>query len=197
MERISPELLRSALSEEHAKDSAPLLLGATLHRRNLSAEIVEVEAYGFQDDPASHSYRGQSRRNLAMFGEPGLAYVYVSYGVHEMLNVACRPAGEGSAILIRAARPIAGIEEMRSRRPLARNEFDILGGPGRLTQAMQIDRSHNHIDLFSPNDELWIELNHARIENPIRTKRIGLSPCSTFDEPWRFVHPELRRWASR
>ena len=126
--------------------AARALLGCTLWRRIgrqvFSARIVEVEAYLGANDAASHARRGlRSPRNQSMYLEGGHAYVYLSYGMHWCLNVVTQEAGTAEAVLIRAGQPLKGIEAMKSRRPKARREFDLMNGPGKVCMAMDIDRA--------------------------------------------------------
>ncbi len=120
------------------------LLGKTLvyesHRGRISGRIVETEAYLATHDPASHSARGQTRRNASMFGPPGTSYVYLSYGMHHCLNVVCQREGVGEAVLIRALEPLAGIALMRQNRG-KRSDKELTNGPGKLCQALGIDLS--------------------------------------------------------
>ena len=155
---------------------APELIGASLFVGETGGVIVEVEAYD-RDDPASHSYRGQTLRNGVMFGPPGHAYVYRSYGIHWCLNFVCRP---GSAVLIRAVEPIAGVDVMRKRRGL--DEMRLLcAGPGRLCQALGIDIAVNGLALDEPPFRL---LPAPSPFEPLVGVRIGIS--RGVDTPWRY-----------
>lgn len=124
------------------------LVGKLLHKPEdgLVARIVEVEAYR-QDDPASHAHRGQTARNTPMFGPPGHAYVYFSYGAHWCLNVVAGEEGFGEGCLLRAAEPLEGLQLMRARRGPTIRERDLLRGPGRLGQAFALERSYSGTDI--------------------------------------------------
>lgn len=137
---------------------ARALLGKKLVRRINSAElngiIVETEAYCGREDSACHAYRGQTPRNAVMFGSPGHAYVYFTYGMHYMLNLVTEKEGNPCAVLIRAVLPLAGIEEMEARR--GKKGKELTNGPAKLCQALGINKSLNGWDLTC-GEELWVE----------------------------------------
>jgi DNA-3-methyladenine glycosylase len=159
---------------------APDLVGVTLAVDGVGGTIVEVEAYDHVD-PAAHGYRGRTARNASMFGPPGHAYVYRSYGIHWCLNFVCEDEGVASAVLIRALEPERGLEEMRRRRGL--DDLRLLcAGPGRLCQALDITRDCDGL----PLDEPPFELLPRREEPPIATgPRIGITRAA--DRPWRYA----------
>ena len=158
---------------------APDLLGVTLLVDGVGGPIVEVEAY-HHEDPASHGFGGRTERNAAMFGPPGHAYVYRSYGIHWCLNFVCEEDGSASAVLLRALEPRVGLDAMRARRGL--NEPRLLSaGPGRLCQALGVTRDHDGL----PLDEPPFELRERETEPEIaRGPRIGISRATEL--PWRF-----------
>lgn len=166
---------------------APDLLGRIVVRRlrdgtRLAARVVECEAYR-PDDPASHSFRGPTPRNRVMFGPAGHLYVYFVYGMHHCMNVVTGPPGEGSAVLLRAAEPIDGLDEMRRRR--GRGTLgELCAGPGRLCEALGIDRSLDGADLVRGND-IWITAGErVAAERVCSGPRVGIRVG--VDHPWRF-----------
>src|SRR3954453_5501596 len=147
--------LRKSFFARSVHDVAPDLVGATLLFNGVGGTIVEVEAY-HHTDPAAHSFGGQTPRNAVMFGPPGFAYVYRSYGIHWCLNFVCEEEGSASAVLIRALEPSTGIAAMRRRRGL-QDLHALCSGPGKLTEALGITIAHNALPLDRPPTAL-----HAR-----------------------------------
>lgn len=141
-----PDLNRSAL------EVAPLLLGCVLRTPDAAVRIVEVEAYDGALDPASHAFRGPTRRNAVMFGPPGFLYVYSLHG-HSCLNVACREPGVASAVLLRAGEVIEGLDAVRARRPGV-SDAALARGPGNLCRALGITLAENGADLAGPRARL-------------------------------------------
>jgi len=160
-------------------DVAPDLIGATLLVDGIGGPIVEVEAYD-QDDPAAHGYRGRTERNASMFGPPGHAYVYRSYGLHWCLNFVCEGVGIPSAVLIRAIEPRFGIEIMQARRQVAEIRL-LCSGPGRLCQALGLTRAHDGRALDLPPFEIRACSTSVRVANGLR---VGITKAA--DKPWRY-----------
>ena len=158
---------------------APDLIGAKLLVNGVGGIIVEVEAY-HHTEPAAHSFRGPTPRNLVMFGPPGVAYIYRSYGIHWCVNFVCEKAGSASAVLIRALQPTDGIPAMRRRRGL-HDERLLCSGPGKLTQALGITHRHNGLALDAPPFALRARANKPEI---IAGVRIGLTKA--VELPWRY-----------
>jgi DNA-3-methyladenine glycosylase len=158
---------------------APDLIGATLQFEGAGGVIVELEAY-HHTDPAAHSYGGMTARNAVMFGPPGFAYVYRSYGIHWCLNFVCEPEGSAAAVLIRALEPTEGLAAMRRRRGLSEERL-LCSGPGRLCQALGITVAHNGLALDAAPFEL-----HARRGTPtiVTGPRIGITKAAEL--PWRY-----------
>lgn len=171
--------LRAADFEGDAHLVARALIGATLKVDGVGGRIVETEAYD-REDPASHSYSGPTERNQAMFGPPGRAYVYRSYGIHWCLNFVCREKGHGAGVLIRAIEPLHGLDAMRERRGLQDPRL-LCAGPGRVGQALGITRDLNGMRL----DQRPFEVFAAEEAWPIVLgPRIGISKAA--EVPWRF-----------
>ncbi|HWH04853.1 MAG TPA: DNA-3-methyladenine glycosylase [Gaiellaceae bacterium] len=164
---------------------APALIGATLLVDGVGGRIVEVEAYD-GTDPASHGFRGPTQRNASMFGPPGIAYVYRSYGIHWCLNLVCEEEGSAAAVLLRAFEPTHGLEAMRARRGLEEPRL-LASGPGRLCQALAVTRDHDGV----PLDEHPFELHAA--PKPVEVavgRRVGITKAA--DLPWRYVEAGSR-----
>jgi DNA-3-methyladenine glycosylase len=174
-----PLRLRRAFFARSVHAVAPELIGATLLFKGAGGVIVEVEAY-HHTDPAAHSFRGPSERNAVMFGPPGHAYVYRSYGIHWCLNFVCEPEGSASAVLIRALAPTQGLAAMRRRRGLA-DERLLCAGPGRLCQALGVTGAHNGLSLTAPPFEILARTEAVALAvGP----RIGISKA--VEHPWRY-----------
>jgi DNA-3-methyladenine glycosylase len=186
-------MLRRDFFARSVHEVAPDLIGVTLLVDGVGGRIVEVEAYD-EEDPASHGYGGRTARNEAMFGPPGHAYVYRSYGIHWCLNLACGDEGVPEAALIRALEPTAGIDEQRRRRGVEELRA-LCSGPGKLCQALGITRAHDGLALDAPPFRL-----EPRREVPeIATgPRIGITRATELS--WRFMEggsPFLSRSAPR
>ena len=172
---------------------APDLIGVTLLVDGVGGRIVEVEAYD-QEDPASHAYRGQTERNAAMFGPPGHAYVYRSYGIHWCLNLVCREEGVPEAVLIRALEPTVGLDLQRGRR-LTEDVRDLCSGPGKLCQALAITREHDGLALDVPPFKL---VERDKVPEIVTGPRIGITRAQELN--WRYMSagsPYLSRAAPR
>ena len=172
---------------------ARALIGKKLVRRigglELSGMIVETEAYCGKEDSACHAHRGKTKRNGVMFGPPGHAYVYFSYGMHYLLNMVTEAEGKPCAVLIRAILPVDGVEEMEARRR-RREDPELTNGPAKLCQAMGIDKSLNGWDLTTGN-EIWVE-DYKKISTKLitATPRIGIGYAKEEHRNalWRFVY---------
>jgi DNA-3-methyladenine glycosylase len=175
------------------------LLGKTLWRRTeaglAAGIIVETEAYDGANDPASHAWRGQTQRNAVMFGPPGHAYVYFTYGMHYCLNAVTGPAGQASAVLLRAIQPIVGLDLMRERRGIHIPDRDLARGPGRLCQALGITTTDNGADLAG--SALWISETATDMPDLLiaATPRIGITRAA--ERPWRFAVCDSRYISGR
>ena len=158
---------------------APELIGATLLVDGVGGTIVEVEAYD-HEDPAAHGYRGRTARNASMFGPPGHAYVYRSYGIHWCVNLVCEDEGVASAVLLRALKPTQGLDVMRERRRVHDARL-LCSGPGRLCQALAITREHDGLPLDEPPFELR---DRESVPAVVAGARIGITRAA--DRPWRY-----------
>ena len=174
MSRLSRDFFARSVHEV-----APDLIGVTLLVDGVGGVVVEVEAYD-QEDPASHGFRGRTARNASMFGPPGHAYVYRSYGIHWCLNFVCDEPGRAEAALVRALQPTHGIERMRARRRLE-DERALCSGPGKLCQALGLTREHDGLALDEPPFELL-----ARDATPgiVTGPRIGITQAA--ERTWRY-----------
>ncbi len=187
MRALAPDFYRRPVLEV-----ARELIGCTVEYEGAAGVIVETEAY-HQEEPACHAFAGLTARTRTLFGPPGRAYVYRSYGVHALLNAVCEHEGVGAGVLIRALAPVAEIERMRRRRELARrgalarsalHDEDLCSGPGKLTQALGIELSENGAPLaegpirITPATGRWLDA--PVVAGP----RIGITRATEL--PWRF-----------
>jgi DNA-3-methyladenine glycosylase len=163
---------------------AEALIGCVVTREGCSGVIVETEAY-HDTEPASHSFVGLTPRTTTLFGLPGHAYVYLSYGIHEMLNAVCEPPGIGAAVLIRALEPVDGIPEMAARRNVGPQRVrDLCSGPGKLTQALGITRADNGCDLA--RGPVVISARPRAWSDPVVQRDLRIGITKAVDLPWRF-----------
>jgi DNA-3-methyladenine glycosylase len=162
------------------------MVGCVVRHGEASGRIVETEAY-HETEPACHAFVGLTERTRVLFGPPGIAYVYRSYGIHALLNAVSESDGVGAAVLIRALEPIDGIDLMRERRGLERIE-DLCSGPGKLTQAVGVGLGHNETPLHGPIEILPRPAGEA--PRTVTGTRIGITKA--VDLPWRFCDADSR-----
>jgi DNA-3-methyladenine glycosylase len=178
----SRERLGASFFDRSVHEVARELVGCRLFYEGCGGVIVETESYE-RDDPACHAYVGLTDRTAILFGPPGHAYVYLSYGIHSLLNAVAEPEGEAAAVLIRALEPTAGIEKMRRRRG-GREDRELCSGPGKLTEALGIGLADNGADLssepflFAPREGVWEAVE------VLAGPRVGITKA--VERPWRF-----------
>jgi DNA-3-methyladenine glycosylase len=170
---VAPLLLNKILVHDHPTDG------------RVAARLVEVEAYAGEDDPGSHGFRGETARTTTMFGAPGHLYVYFTYGMHWCMNVVTAGTGVCSAVLLRAAAPIDGVETMRVRRAKSRRDRDLCSGPAKLTQAFALDGAHDGVDLVRGPVRL-VDDGTPPPRRPGNSARIGLATGKGDRERWRW-----------
>jgi DNA-3-methyladenine glycosylase len=177
-QKLGKSLKRSFFGRS-VHEVAPDLIGATMLVNGVGGIIVELEAY-HHTEPAAHSFNGPTPRNLVMFGPPGFAYVYRSYGIHWCVNFVCEKDGSASAVLIRALQPTHGIPAMRRRRGL-HDERSLCSGPGKLTEALAVTDAHNGLPLDAPPMAL-----HAHLEKPEIAAGVRIGITKAVELPWRY-----------
>ena len=168
--------------ERSVHEVAPRLIGATLLFGDCGGIIVETEAYD-QDDPACHAHVGLTPRTSVLFGPPGNAYVYLSYGIHRLFNLVCEPEGRGAAVLVRALQPAYGVPAMRRRRNKSAGA-DLCSGPGKLTQALGIGLEHNGAPLDAEPFQILPRSDEWRDVEIVTGPRIGITKAANY--PWRY-----------
>jgi len=164
------------------------LIGCVVRHGETAGRIVETESY-HMEEPACHAFAGVTERTRTLYGEPGHAYVYFSYGIHSLLNAVAEPEGVGAAVLIRALEPVDGIEVMRARRGVERPE-ELCSGPGKLTQALDIGLSLNESSLMDGPIELRTREPGAREPRVVAGERVGITKAVGL--PWRFCDADSR-----
>jgi DNA-3-methyladenine glycosylase len=173
-------MIRRDFFARSVHEVAPDLIGVTLLVDGVGGRIVEVEAYD-QEDPASHGYRGRTARNESMFGPPGYAYVYRSYGVHWCLNLVCGEEGVAEAVLVRALEPTQGIDVQEARRGV-QDVRALCSGPGKLCQALAITREHDGLPLDEPP---FLLEQRVSVPEIVTGPRIGITQAT--DRSWRYT----------
>jgi DNA-3-methyladenine glycosylase len=190
-EKILPRAFYNRSPEVVARDLIGKLLVRHVQGQRLSGRISEVEAYLGLDDPASHAFTGKTARNAVLFGPPGVAYVYMIYGMHYCLNVSCLPDGVAGGVLFRAVIPVEGVQAMAQLRGLSptASSKQLTGGPGRLCEAMEITRDNvNNVDFTKSSSALQIRDDGFVPRKILTTARIGLTKA--VDRPLRFLLDE-------
>jgi DNA-3-methyladenine glycosylase len=182
-EALGPEFFERSVHEV-----AEELIGCTLMHGDCGGVIVETESYE-RDDPACHAYVGRTARNEVLFGPPGRAYVYLSYGIHSLLNAVAEPDGEAAAVLIRALEPTVGVEAMRRRRGRHRDQ-ELCSGPGKLTEALGVGLPDNGASLSAPPFMVLPPEGVWRAVGVTAGPRIGISKAT--ERPWRFCATDNR-----
>jgi DNA-3-methyladenine glycosylase len=175
-------------------DVARDLVGCVVSHGGAAGRIVETEAY-HESEEACHAYVGLTGRTKPLFGPPGFAYVYRSYGIHALLNAVTSDEGEGAAVLIRALEPLSGLDAMRARRGGLSRAQDLCSGPGKLTQALGIELSENETSLLG-DGPISIQPAPAELEPPriVAGERIGITRA--VELPWRFCDANAARYIS-
>ena len=179
---IAAGTLDRAFYDRPVLDVARDLVGCTVRHGPTAGLIVETEAY-HHSEPASHAYVGVTPRSATLYGSPGVAYVYRSYGIHALLNAVCEPEGEGAAVLIRALEPLDGIDAMRARRGLHRLE-ELCSGPGKLTQALGVGLDLNATSLLDGPIRFGPPVRERPAVEVVVGPRIGITKA--VELPWRF-----------
>jgi DNA-3-methyladenine glycosylase len=184
---MPPRPLSRTFYRRDSRELAPLLLNKVLVHGDRSVRLVEVEAYAGSEDPGSHAYTGMRPRNATMFGPPGHLYVYRSYGIHWCANVVCGDDGWASAVLLRGATPLTGVDEMYASRPGITRDRELCGGPGRLCQALGIDGSFDGTDIVKGSEGVVLLDDGTPPPDDVGiSTRIGITIGKGHELPWRY-----------
>lgn len=181
---MKPQILPKPFYAGRVHDVARNLIGCRLVYLGVGGIIVETEAYE-REDPACHAFRGMTERNRVMFGPPGRAYVYFTYGMHHLLNIVCESEGEPAAVLIRALEPTDDIEAMRRRRFPVQELNELTNGPGKLTQALAIDLAQNGLPVTRGDLKVYARGADWQEPHVVTTPRIGISAGR--EREWRYI----------
>lgn len=187
--RKAAKVLPKSFYDRTVHKVAKELIGCRLLHRGVGGIIVETEAYD-RDDPACHAASGLTDRNRAMFGEPGRAYVYFTYGMHHLLNLVCEGKGAPAAVLIRALEPTDGIEEMRRRRFPVKALHDLTNGPGKLAQALGIDLEQYGLPVYRGDIKVYGRATDWQRPSIVATPRIGITVGTK--RLWRYCAADSR-----
>lgn len=182
------EPLEQGFFQRSALEVARDLLGCTLLCDGVGGVIVETEGYR-EDDPACHAYGGVTERNKVLFGPPGGVYVYLSYGIHRLLNFVAEAEGQPAAVLIRALEPSQGVEKMMRRRK-TRSKVELCSGPGKLSKALGISLKDSGSNLFNGRLQVLARSEVRRDSRVVSGPRIGINKAT--DRPWRFCAADSR-----
>jgi DNA-3-methyladenine glycosylase len=175
--------LPRAFFDRPVQEVARDLLGCLVAHAGVTVRLTEVEAYDGADDAASHAYRGPTPRNEVMFGPPGHAYVYFTYGMHFCMNLVCAPAGRAAAVLLRAGAVVDGLDLAAERRPGITSR-DLARGPARLTTTLAVARAQNGLDVTDPDSPLRVSAGQPVPDTDVRRgPRVGVSRAAEL--PWR------------
>jgi DNA-3-methyladenine glycosylase len=178
---VTVEQLGVDFFDRSVHEVARELIGCTLLYEGVGGVIVETEAYE-REDPASHSFVGLTERTKIMFGPPGRAYVYLSYGIHSLLNFVCEPEDEAAAVLIRALEPTVELATMRRRRPKARTDLVLCSGPGKLTEAIGVTLAQRGARL--DHDPFLLLPPEGKPPKVVTSPRVGITKA--VEKPWRY-----------
>ncbi|MCL4473250.1 MAG: DNA-3-methyladenine glycosylase [Actinobacteria bacterium] len=186
---MPPKVLPKSFYSRSVHDVAPDLIGCRILHNGVGGIIVETEAYD-KEDPACHAAAGMTERNRVMFGPPGRAYVYFTYGMHHLLNIVCEEEGEPAGVLLRALEPTDGVEEMRRRRAPVHSLHGLTNGPGKLAQALGVDLRHYGLPVYRGEFKIYARQDDWLKPRIIATPRIGIRVGTR--RKWRYCAADSR-----
>ncbi|MHB8858777.1 MAG: DNA-3-methyladenine glycosylase [Thermoleophilia bacterium] len=186
---MPPKVLPKSFYSRSVHDVAPDLIGCRILHNGVGGIIVETEAYD-KEDPACHAAAGMTERNRVMFGPPGRAYVYFTYGMHHLLNIVCEEEGEPAGVLLRALEPTDGVEEMRRRRAPVHSLHGLTNGPGKLAEALGVDLRHYGLPVYRGEFKIYARQDDWLKPRIIATPRIGIRVGTR--RKWRYCAADSR-----